>query len=346
VRRLFTTLAAVALPAGLLTGLLTGPPAGAATSIPAMTASASTASATDVRPAAAANWPYVSPYVDMGAWPTPVLSQMSQASGLRGFTLGFVTGAGCKASWFNAYDPRTAWQKDEIAKLRSAGGDVKISFGGASGIELAQACTSVDTLYKEYAAVVDAYGAKYADFDIEGAATADPASIARRSQALARLKQTHPNLKISLTLPVLPEGLTGDGLNLVRSAKNAGAGPDAVNVMAMDYYRSGTDDGDAATRAAQSTHDQLKAIYTGRSDAQIWAMVGVTPMLGQNDDHSVYDQNDARQLVSFARQHHVGGLGFWEETRDRNACTGALYQCTNISQQPYEFSKIFAQYTG
>lgn len=296
--------------------------------------------------AATANWPYVSPYVDMGSWPTPSLSQMSQASGIKGFTLGFVTGAGCKASWFNAYDPRTAWQKDEIAALRSAGGDVRISFGGASGIELAQACSSVDSLYTEYAAVVDAYGAKYADFDIEGAATADPASISRRSQALARLKQTHPNLKISLTLPVLPEGLTSDGLNVVTSAKNAGAGPDAVNVMAMDYYRSGTDDGDAATQAAQATHDQLKAIFTGKSDAQIWAMVGVTPMLGKNDDGSVYDQNDARQLVAFAQQHHVGTLGFWEETRDRNACNGALYQCTNITQQPYEFSKIFAAYTG
>jgi hypothetical protein len=296
--------------------------------------------------AAAANWPSTAPYVDMGAWPTPVLSQMSQASGLKGFTLGFVTGAGCKASWFNAYDPRTAWQKSEIDKLRSAGGDVKISFGGASGIELAQACTDVSKLATEYSAVVDAYGAKYADFDIEGAATADPASYNRRSQALAKVQQSHSSLKISLTLPVLPEGLTADGLNVVKSAKNAGVNLDLVNVMAMDYYRSGTDDGDAAVKAAQSTHDQLKAIYSSKTDAQIWKMVGVTPMLGKNDDGSTFDQNDARQLVSSAKSHHVGMLAFWEETRDRNACNGALYQCTNIPQQPYEFSKIFAGYTG
>ncbi|MGH3378401.1 MAG: chitinase [Actinoallomurus sp.] len=333
-RRLFMKLAAMALPAGLLVGL------------PSTALAQPTATHLAPRPAAAANWPHVSPYVDMGAWPTPVLSEMSQASGIKGFTLGFVTSVGCKASWFNAYDPRTAWQKDEIDKLRAAGGDVKISFGGASGIDLAQACTDVDSLTTEYAAVVDAYGANYADFDIEGAAVADPASIDRRSQALGRLKQSHPNLKISLTLPVLPSGLTADGLNVVNSAKNAGAGLDAVNVMAMDYYQSGTDDGDGAVQAAQATHDQLGSIFTDRSDAQLWAMVGVTPMLGENDDHSVYDQSDAQQLVTFAGQHHVGGLGFWEETRDRNACTGALYQCTNIPQQPYEFSKIFAQYGG
>ena len=32
--------------------------------------------------------------------------------------------------------------------------------------------------------------------------------------------------------------------------------------------------------------------------------------------------------------------------RDRNACTGALYRCTNIPQSPYEFSRIFAGFTG
>ncbi|GAB3977873.1 hypothetical protein GCM10029978_068970 [Actinoallomurus acanthiterrae] len=296
-------------------------------------------------PPPSGNRPYVAPYVDMGSWPTPVLSDMAQAGGLKGFTLAFVTSAGCKASWFNAYDPRAAWQKDEIDKLRAAGGDVKISFGGASGIELAQACTDVNSLYTEYAAVVDAYGAKYVDFDIEGAAVADKASVDRRSQALARLQQSHPGLRISLTLPVLPEGLTADGLNVVTSAENAGVDLDLVNVMAMDYYRS-VDYGDAAVQAAQSTYDQLKTLYPGRTDAQLWAMVGVTPMLGQNDDHNVYNQDDARQLVTFAKQHHLGMLAFWEETRDRNACTGALYQCTNIPQQPYEFSKIFAPYTG
>jgi hypothetical protein len=63
---------------------------------------------------------------------------------------------------------------------------VKISFGGASGIELAQACSTVDRLFAEYQAVVSAYSLKYVDFDIEGAATADPASFNRRSQAIAR----------------------------------------------------------------------------------------------------------------------------------------------------------------
>lgn len=119
-----------------------------------------------------------------------------------------------------------------------------------------------------------------------------------------------------------------------------------VNVMAMDYYRSGTDYGTAALQAAQATHDQLKSLYPAKTDAQLWRMVGVTPMIGENDDHNIFGMDAARRLVAFAQQHHLGELAFWEETRDRNACTGALYQCTNVPQQPYDFSKIFAQFSG
>jgi chitinase len=113
----------------------------------------------------------------------------------------------------------------------------------------------------------------------------------------------------------------------------------------MDYYRTG-DYGDFAVQAANNTFAQLKSLYPSRTDAQVWRMLGVTPMLGVNDDQHVFDQNDARQLVTTATSRHLGMLAFWEVTRDRNACTGALYMCTNLAQQPYEFSRIFAGFTG
>jgi hypothetical protein len=286
------------------------------------------------------------PYVDMGAWPTPVLVDMATAGNLKNFTLAFVNSAGCKASWFNAYDPRAAWAKDQIDAIRARGGDVKISFGGASGIELAQACSTPAQVAAEYQAVVDAYALQYIDLDIEGAAVADPTTVARRSQALALLQAARPSLKISLTLPVLPEGLTADGVAVVRSARDAGVNLDLVNVMAMDYQRSTGDYGNFAVQAAQSTFAQLKTLYPSKTDAQLWRMVGVTPMLGKNDDGGTYNQDDARQLVAFAQTNHLGMLSFWETTRDRNACNGALYMCTNVPQSPYEFSKIFAAYNG
>jgi hypothetical protein len=304
-----------------------------------------TAQAVPAGPAAAVALP-VAPYVDMGEWPTPSLSAMSAAGKDKSFTLGFVTSAGCKASWFNAYDPRAGWQSAEIAKIRGAGGDVKVSFGGQSGAELAQACTSVSALVTEYNAVVKAYGLKYLDFDIEGAAEADTASIQRRSQALKTVQADNPGIKVSLTLPVMPDGLDAYGLAILHSAVQAGVDLDLVNVMAMDYGEGAGNQGANAISAAKATEAQVKSAL-GLSDAAAWKKVGVTPMLGVNDNEDeVFLPKDATALVAFAKTVHLGMLSFWEEGRDANACTGDLDTCTNVSQQPYQFSKIFAGYAG
>jgi len=310
-----------------------------------------TATATKTAPAPAprpASGILVAPYVDMGLLSnpgSPTLAQLAASGGVKAFTMAFVNSAGCKASWFNAFDPRTKAFGDQIDALRRQGGDVKISFGGATGIELAIACTDVNALTAEYQAVIDAYQLKFMDLDVEGAAVADKASVDRRSQALAALQRANPGLKVSLTLPVLPEGLTEDGVNVVQSAEKAGVNLDLVNIMAMDYGRSAQDYGDLAIQATRSTAAQLKGLL-GVSEAQAFRMLGVTPMLGKNDDQGTFAQGDARDMVNFANANHVGYLSFWEANRDRNACTGALFQCTNVPQTPFEFSKIFAGFRG
>jgi hypothetical protein len=51
-------------------------------------------------------------------------------------------------------------------------------------------------------------------------------------------------------------------------------------------------------------------------------------------------------VVAAAKSNHYGELALWEITRDRNAGKGALRMCTNITQTPYEFGKIFAGHPG
>jgi len=287
----------------------------------------------------------VAPYVDMGLSGRPRLADFAAAGGVKAYSLAFITSpVGCRASWFNAFDPREGTFSDEIDELRQAGGDVVISFGGATGTELAVACTDVNALTAEYQAVVDAYDLKVIDLDVEGAAVADRASVDRRSAALAALQAANPDLDVSLTLPVLPEGLTADGVNVVQSAADAGVDLGLVNIMAMDYGRAGQDYGDLAIQAAQSTAKQLASVFPEKSQAEIFAMVGVTPMLGINDDQGKFDQTDATDLVEFAQQNGIGYLSFWEANRDRNACNGPLFQCTNVPQEPFEFSKIIGAF--
>ena len=298
------------------------------------------------------------PYVDLGAWPTPSLPAIAAATGLKQFSLAFIINGStpCTASWFGDYNVSTAWDQADINAIKAAGGDVRPSFGGANGTELAQSCTTVASLAAQYQLVVDTYGLDRIDFDIEGSALADTASIDRRSAAIAQVQAAQRakgrNLKVTLTLPVLPNGLTAQGVYALQSAKNAGVVVDAVNVMAMDFGDSAAPSpsgqmGTYAIDAATATQAQIKQVWTGLTDAQAWAMVGVTPMLGQNDStDEVFGLSDAQQLLTFASQKHLGELSFWEVTRDANACTGGLSQCTNIAQTPYEFSKLFATYAG
>ncbi|MFE2886953.1 cellulose binding domain-containing protein [Streptomyces sp. NPDC059272] len=298
------------------------------------------------------------PFIDLGAYPTPNLTQIATNTGLRQFSLGFITAGstGCNASWFNSFDPGAAWDRADFDSLRAMGGDVRPSFGGEAGTELALACTSTTALQAQYQKVVDAYALDRVDFDIEGAATVDHASIDRRSTAVAAVQAAQRakgrDLKVTLTLPVLPSGLTADGLYILNSAKSHNLNVDTVNLMAMDYGDSAAPSpsgkmGTYAIQAATSTRAQIASVWPNLTTAQTWAMVGLTPMLGQNDTASeVFTVADAQQVLTFARQNHLGELGFWDVTRDGNACTGGLSECTNIPQTPYQFSKLFATYTG
>lgn len=52
--------------------------------------------------------------------------------------------------------------------------------------------------------------------------------------ALQTISAKYPSLKLSITLPVMPDGLTADGKKVVQAAKNAGLNF-LVNLMTMDY---------------------------------------------------------------------------------------------------------------
>ena len=300
------------------------------------------------------------PYVDTSQ--RQDLGAIAKAAGAKYVTAAFVlSGGGCSAVWNGSADATFAGSlKAGLADLRAAGGDAIVSFGGSNGMEPAQACSDVPSLKAVYKSVIDGYDLTHVDFDIEGGATTDIASINRRSQALAQLQAEYAgqgkNLVVSLTLPVLPQGLTQDGLAIVGSAAKNGLRLGVVNLMAMDYgdWAAPSPDGKMgqyADQSAQSTHDQLKTVYPTLSDAQLWAMVGITPMIGVNDTQGeTFTVADAQVVAAFASQHHIGRVAMWSLTRDQQCAQGAGTwadaTCSSIRQAPYAFSHTFEAFTG
>jgi chitinase len=303
-------------------------------------------------PAAQAFPTHVSaPYVDTGLSNT-TLTSVASADGTKYFTLAFVDGAGCQWSMPNS----SGWQS-QISALRSAGGDVAISFGGytsdTNGTDLGNACSTADAAAAQVENVVTTFDASRLDFDIESSELTNTADVTRTNQALAEVKSwassNGRSLSISYTIPTAPTGLTSDGVNVLTNGTSNGFTPDLVNVMTMDYGSSGTEMGDAANQALDAVAGQVAGTY-GVSSGQAYGMLGTTPMIGQNDSPGeIFTMDDASSVVSHAKSQGIAQVSFWAEGRDNGGCAGqttASSTCSGVSQNDGDFTKAFQQFAG
>ena len=311
---------------------------------------------------------YFAPYVDMALWPVPDLSAIAASRGTSLLTLGFLQASGSgQLGWGGldalAISPSNTNEQAQairasIQAFQRAGGDVMISLGGMNGTSLAQVGArtgmTAATLAARYAEVVNQFQLNRLDFDIEGAALADDPATALHSQALALLQQQNPQLEVWYTLPVLPTGLTADGLDVVRTALAAGVTLDGVNVMAMDYGESAAPTsgpnaksmGAYAIAAAETTKGQLDTLFAQFGKGFSWNMVGVTPMIGVNDVTSeVFTLADAQLLEDFARSKGLGMLSMWSIARDNPGSLGqANATASGLNAAAGSFSAIFHDY--
>jgi chitinase len=302
---------------------------------------------------AATSWPaHVSaPYVDAGMGNT-TLTTVASNYGNKFFTLAFVDGANCQWSMYNT----SSWQT-QIANLRAAGGDVSISFGGwgsdSGGTDLGNTCSSASAAATQIENVVTTFNVTHLDFDIESNALSNHTDVDRTNQALAQVRSWASSngraLSVSYTVPVLPSGLTSDGQYVLSSGRSNGFTPDVVNIMAMDYGTSGTEMGTAANQALDATAGQVASVY-GKSTAQAYAMLGVTPMIGQNDSAGeIFTLADASTVESHAAAQGIAEVSFWSEGRDNGGCPGqttASSSCSGISQNTGDFTVAFNKFTG
>ena len=297
------------------------------------------------------------PYTDMLEYPTPSLSGIATATGQKYFSMAFiVAGGGCQANWGGYYTMAQNFEVNDVIALRAQGGDVIVSFGGATGTELALACSNVATLQAQYQAVIDKYNMTRVDFDVEGSALGNTASIDLRNKAIAALQAAaaaaEKTLVVQYTLPVLPTGLTSQGLNLLQNALTNGVNIGIVNVMTMDYgsYYDPNQMGAYAVDAMNATISQLATLYgSAKTDAQVRSMIGVTPEIGLNDiTPEVFTLGDASTVVSAAQSGGIGLLTFWSTGRDQ-PCPGAPVisgTCSGITQSLWAFTNIFKFFTG
>jgi len=288
-------------------------------------------------------------------------------AGSDAVVLAFVTagpGDACSPTWGGVYslaEASRALDLDRrIAQKREAGAAVTVSFGGARGTELASACGAVGDLVSAYAKVLEHYTVTTVDFDLENAALGDVVAGDRRAAAIAglqaRARAKGSDLAVWLTLPSDQDGLGTDGLRAIRQLLQAGVRLTGINAMTMDYGTPLADRSMAGTAitALTAVHDQLGRLYDdlhlALPDGGAWAIMGATPMIGQNDvNGEVFALDDAATLNAFAQKQRIARVSMWSLNRDR-ACDAdhpdartASDSCSGIAQGEAAFAAVLGR---
>jgi hypothetical protein len=305
---------------------------------------------------AATAWPahVFAPYVDTGLYygSGNPLTTWASDYGTQYYTLAFVDGAGC--SW--SLPSESTWQPD-IAALQAEGGDVSVSFGGytndSDGDTLGTTCSSASAMAAQVENVITTLGVTHLDFDIESNEQTDTSDLDLTAQALSQVRSwassNGKSVFISYTIPVLPTGFTSEGLGVIQAAAANGFTPNVVNIMTMDYGTSGTEMGQAADQAIAASAGQIASTFDVSSSAA-YAMLGVTPMIGQNDSAGeIFTLADASTVESYAASQNLAWTSFWSEGRDNGGCSGstsASSSCSGITQNTGQFTQIFQAFTS
>jgi beta-glucanase (GH16 family) len=292
------------------------------------------------RIAAMAAAPYL--YLGWGSPPDP--RSVMSATGIRWFTMAFIlSDGGCNPRWDGQRPLTGGPDQTAINAIRSAGGDVVVSFGGAAGPSLESTCGSASALAAAYRQVIAAYNLKAIDIDIEGGAYVNSTTTQRTIDALKLVKASMPSLAVYVTIP---SDRSGPDAGMINRAADAGLAVDAWTIMPFDFGAAGQDMGALTIQAAEGLKNTLKNAY-GYSDDQAYRHTGISSMNGRTDVGEIVTLQNLTTVLSYVRQHHLARFTFWSVNRDRPCAGGAgIDACSGVDQKPWDYTRVVAAYTG
>ncbi|HEV8173753.1 MAG TPA: RICIN domain-containing protein [Actinoplanes sp.] len=287
------------------------------------------------------------PYLYLGWGDPPSATSVMSVTGIRQFTMAFMlSGGGCNPAWDGNRPLTGGADQQTINAIRSAGGDVEISFGGWQGNKLGPNCSSDSALAGAYQQVINAYGLKYIDIDVENTDEFESEAVQDRILGALRIvKQNNPGITTIVTFGTSTTGLTYWGTRLVNRAAQLGANIDVFTIMPFDFG-GGADMYGNTVNAANGLRNALKSAF-GWSDATANAHLGISGMNGLSDQQELTSPDTWTRIRDWANANHIARLAFWSVNRDRpRPGGGVVSNCSGISQNNWQFTSITAGFTG
>ncbi|MFF9166006.1 MULTISPECIES: carbohydrate binding domain-containing protein [unclassified Streptomyces] len=287
------------------------------------------------------------PYLYEGWGDPPSPTTVMSATGIKWFTMAFVLDSGgCTPAWDGQRALTGGVDQSAINAIRAAGGDIVPSFGGWQGSKLGANCSSASALAGAIQKVIDAYGLKAIDMDIENTDEFENEAVqAKILTALKTVKANNPGLKTIVTFGTSTTGPTYYGNRLIEQAKSLGADIDVFTIMPFDFG-GGSDMYGNTVNAAEGLKAKLKSTF-GWDDATAYAHIGISGMNGLSDQQENTTPQIWTQIRDWANSHHIARLAFWSVNRDRPCPGGGVAEnCSGTSQTNWQFTSITAGFTG
>ncbi len=180
---------------------------------------------------------HAAPYLYLGWGNPPDPTTVMNATGIKWFTMAFIlSGGGCTPSWDSQRPLKSGVDEQAIAKIRAVSGDVLPSIGGWSGNKLGPNCSTPQALVSAYQQVIDAYGLKAIDVDIENSDEFENAAVQDRILgALKIIEQNNPGIQTILTMPTLTTGPNYWGTRLIDRAAELQVPVDIFSIMPFNF---------------------------------------------------------------------------------------------------------------
>jgi chitinase len=282
------------------------------------------------------------PYIYPGWGNPPAPATVMNATGVKAFTMAFVLANGCNPVWDGEGGLTGGSHASTIAAIKAAGGDVVPSIGGWSGNKLGPNCSTPEALAGAYQKVIDAFGLKAIDIDIENTDEFENYTVADRIVgALKIVKQKNPGVKTILTFGTTTTGPNTHGIRLINQAKALGANIDIFAQMPFDFG-GGADMYTSTVGATEGLKNQLKSTF-GYTDAQAYSHMGISGMNGLSDQQEVTTPATWTRIRDYARNAGLARFTFWAVNRDRGCAGGGVVSdCSGIAQSDWEFTRISA----
>ncbi|CDS55108.1 hypothetical protein [Polaromonas sp. CG9_12] len=286
----------------------------------------------------------IAPYFH--AWSGGTLTEAKRVAGLDSATLAFaITKGTC------SLDQDLLNKLPDARTYVGAGGQLIISFGGQNGVYAEIACKDDNQLFNLLDRLIVDSGTRRIDWDVEGHQLLDVDGTARRTRVLVRLQAKYPDLYTSFTLPGWLRGVDANSMNLLKTTIAAGVRISMVNVMTMSFGLENLRTMVVPSTVAQASImtfraavSQMATLYPNKTQAQLHAMMGMTPMIGKNDDGSTFSLVDAKTIADFAKANGIGLLSYWSFQRDQAQASNAstdLGSFSGVAQSNYQFLNIF-----